>query len=70
VLGQLAWTAHRRVEHPQVVANRLVAYANVVGAENVIAGTDCGMRSDSRVEWAKREAMVQGAQLASAELFG
>jgi 5-methyltetrahydropteroyltriglutamate--homocysteine methyltransferase len=53
-----------------VIANRLVAYANVVGAENVIAGTDCGMRTDSRVEWAKREAMVQGAQLASAELFG
>src|SRR6476619_5762583 len=34
---------------------RIVSYANVVGKENVIAGTDCGMRIDSRVEWAKLE---------------
>ena len=58
------------VEHPQVIADRIVSYAKVVGAENVIAGTDCGMRTDSRVEWAKLEAMVRGAGLASAELFG
>jgi 5-methyltetrahydropteroyltriglutamate--homocysteine methyltransferase len=57
------------VEHPRVIADRLVAYADVVGAENVIAGTDCGMRRDSRVEWAKLQAMVDGARLASAELF-
>lgn len=57
------------IEHPQVIADRIVAYANVVGKENVIAGTDCGMRIDSRVEWAKLDRMVQGAQLASRELF-
>jgi 5-methyltetrahydropteroyltriglutamate--homocysteine methyltransferase len=58
------------VEHPRVIADRIIAYAKVVGPENVIAGTDCGMRRDSRVEWAKLAAMVQGAELASAELFG
>jgi 5-methyltetrahydropteroyltriglutamate--homocysteine methyltransferase len=58
------------IEHPQVVADRLVTYAKVVGAENVIAGTDCGMRQDSRVDWGKLAAMVQGAELASKELFG
>ena len=57
------------LEHPQVVADRIVAYAKLVGRENVIAGTDCGMRIDSRVEWAKLERMVQGAELASRELF-
>jgi 5-methyltetrahydropteroyltriglutamate--homocysteine methyltransferase len=52
-----------------VIADRIVAYAKVVGRENVIAGTDCGMRIDSRVEWAKLERMVQGAELATNELF-
>lgn len=58
------------IEHPQVIADRIVAYAKVAGRENVIAGTDCGMRIDSRVEWAKLERMAQGADLASKELFG
>ena len=53
-----------------MIADRIAAYAEVVGAENVIAGTDCGMRTDSRVEWAKLLAMVEGARLAGAELFG
>jgi 5-methyltetrahydropteroyltriglutamate--homocysteine methyltransferase len=57
------------IEHPQVIADRLVTYAGVVGKENVIAGTDCGMRIDARVEWAKLKAMVDGASLASKELF-
>lgn len=57
------------IEHPQVIADRLVTYANIVGRENVIAGTDCGMRIDSRVEWAKLAAMVTGAELATRELF-
>jgi 5-methyltetrahydropteroyltriglutamate--homocysteine methyltransferase len=57
------------IEHPQVIADRIIAYAKVVGRENVIAGTDCGMRIDSRVEWAKLERMVQGAELATNELF-
>ena len=58
------------IEHPQVIADRIVAYAKVVGKENVIAGTDCGMRIDSRLEWTKLERMVLGAKLATNELFG
>ena len=64
------------VEHPRVVADRIVRYAEVVGAENVIAGTDCGFaqlevieRVPASVMWAKLEALVEGAALASKELF-
>jgi len=64
------------VEHPRLVADRIVRFARLVGAENVIAGTDCGFsqtntieRVHSSVMWAKLEALVEGARLASAELF-
>jgi 5-methyltetrahydropteroyltriglutamate--homocysteine methyltransferase len=64
------------VEHPRVVADRIVRYAQIVGPENVIAGTDCGFaqlevieRVPASVMWAKFEALVQGAALASKELF-
>lgn len=61
------------IEHPELVAQRLVRYAEVVGKENVIAGTDCGFgtfaRSTPHVEpeiaWAKMRSMVEGARLAS-----
>jgi 5-methyltetrahydropteroyltriglutamate--homocysteine methyltransferase len=60
------------VEHPQVVADRLVRYAEVIGRENVIAGTDCGLggRIDAQVAWAKLRVMVEGAALASRQLWG
>ena len=66
------------IEHPDLVAQRLVRYAEVVGKENVIAGTDCGFgtfaRSQYQVEpeivWAKLRAMAEGARLASAALWG
>jgi len=60
------------VEHPQVVADRIVRYANVVGRERVIAGTDCGLggRIHSQIAWAKLEALAEGARLASKELWG
>src|SRR2546427_3766607 len=66
------------IEHPELVAQRLVRYAEVVGKENVIAGTDCGFgtfaRSTYQVEpeivWAKLHAMAEGARLASAALWG
>ena len=60
------------VEHPQVVADRIVRYANVVGRENVIAGTDCGLggRIHPQIAWAKLEALGEGAKLASKELWG
>ena len=64
------------VEHPELVADRLVRYADAVGRENVIAGTDCGFgtsawgrRVDTRIAWAKLASMVEGARLASQELW-
>jgi 5-methyltetrahydropteroyltriglutamate--homocysteine methyltransferase len=65
------------VEHPQVVADRIVRYARVVGRENVIAGSDCGFaqteliaRVHPTVMWAKFEALAEGARLATEELWG
>jgi len=59
------------LEHPQTVCDRIVRYANVVGRENVIAGTDCGMggRIHPQVAWAKLKALATGAALASDELW-
>jgi len=65
------------IEHPELVAQRIVRYAEVVGRERVIAGTDCGFgtfaRSTPQVEpeivWAKLGAMAEGARLASARLW-
>jgi len=60
------------IEHPQLIADRLVRLANVVGRENVLAGTDCGLggRVSNEIAWAKFRAMVEGAKLASKELWG
>jgi 5-methyltetrahydropteroyltriglutamate--homocysteine methyltransferase len=59
------------LEHPEVVADRIVRYAHAVGRENVIAGTDCGFggRIDPQVAWAKLEALAAGAALASGALW-
>jgi 5-methyltetrahydropteroyltriglutamate--homocysteine methyltransferase len=65
------------IEHPELVAQRLVRYAEVVGRERVIAGTDCGFATFARstpqvwpeIVWAKLRAMVEGARLASARLW-
>jgi 5-methyltetrahydropteroyltriglutamate--homocysteine methyltransferase len=64
------------VEHPRLVADRIVRYAKLVGRENVIAGTDCGFAQTESIErvhpsimWAKLEALVEGARIASAELW-
>jgi 5-methyltetrahydropteroyltriglutamate--homocysteine methyltransferase len=60
------------VEHPRLVAQRLVRYARLVGRENVIAGTDCGLGTrvgDPLICWAKLQASVEGARLASQELW-
>ena len=61
------------VEHPEVIAERLLRYARIVGRENVMAGTDCGLGprvGSAQVCWAKFEAMAEGARLASKELWG
>jgi 5-methyltetrahydropteroyltriglutamate--homocysteine methyltransferase len=60
------------VEHPQAIADRLIRYAKVVGRENVMAGTDCGLGprvGDPQIAWAKFEAMAEGARLATKELW-
>jgi 5-methyltetrahydropteroyltriglutamate--homocysteine methyltransferase len=64
------------VEHPELVAQRLVQYAGLVGRENVIAGSDCGFATFASsptvhptVTWAKLRAMAEGARLASERLW-
>jgi 5-methyltetrahydropteroyltriglutamate--homocysteine methyltransferase len=64
------------VEHPELVAERIVRLAKIVGRENVIAGTDCGFaqgpfyrRVHPTVMWAKLEALAEGARIASKELW-
>jgi 5-methyltetrahydropteroyltriglutamate--homocysteine methyltransferase len=60
------------VEHPQVVADRIVRFARLVGRENVIAGSDCGFAQTDMIQrvhpsvmWAKFEALARGAQIAT-----
>jgi 5-methyltetrahydropteroyltriglutamate--homocysteine methyltransferase len=59
------------VEHPELVAERIVRFANLVGRERVIAATDCGLggRVHADIAWAKLEALAQGAALASKQLW-
>jgi 5-methyltetrahydropteroyltriglutamate--homocysteine methyltransferase len=60
------------LEHPELVADRLVQYAGVVGRENVIGGTDCGLggRIHPQLVWAKLRSLAEGAALASKQLWG
>jgi 5-methyltetrahydropteroyltriglutamate--homocysteine methyltransferase len=59
------------VEHPDLVAERILRFANLVGRERVIASTDCGLggRIHPDIAWAKLEALAQGAALASRQLW-
>ena len=64
------------VEHPELIAERVVRLARLVGRENVIASTDCGFaqvtyfaRVHPQIMWAKLEALVEGARLASKDLW-
>ena len=65
------------VEHPELVAERLVRLAKIVGRENIMGGTDCGFAQAPHVKrvhpsimWAKLEALAEGARIASRELWG
>jgi 5-methyltetrahydropteroyltriglutamate--homocysteine methyltransferase len=61
------------VEHPELVAERLVHFAKLVGMENVQAGTDCGIGSrvgHEEIVWAKLKAMSDGAAIATKKLKG
>ena len=65
------------VEHPELIAERLVRYAKLVGRENVLAGGDCGFSSQAcyhtevhpTVIWAKFKSMAKGARLATKQLW-
>jgi 5-methyltetrahydropteroyltriglutamate--homocysteine methyltransferase len=59
------------VEHPDLVAERIIRFANLVGRENVIAATDCGLggRVHPDIAWAKLESLAQGAERASRQLW-
>ncbi|HXT54759.1 MAG TPA: cobalamin-independent methionine synthase II family protein [Candidatus Eisenbacteria bacterium] len=60
------------IEHPRAIADRLIRYAKIVGRENIIAGSDCGIGSrvgHPQVGWAKFQAMAEGARIASRELW-
>ena len=58
------------IEHPELVAERIGRFARIVGPENVIASTDCGLglRCHPQIAWAKLKALAQGARLASRQL--
>jgi 5-methyltetrahydropteroyltriglutamate--homocysteine methyltransferase len=60
------------IEHPQAIADRLVRFANLMGREHVIAGTDCGLGTrvgHPKIAWAKFQAMAEGARLATKQLW-
>lgn len=74
--GVIAHTTNH-VEHPELVSQRLVNYARIVGKENVIASVDCGFaqgaftqRVHPTIMWAKLQALTEGAALASKKLWG
>ena len=59
------------VEHPELVADRIVRFAQLVGRENVLAGTDCGLggRVHPEIAWAKLRTLAEGAALATRQLW-
>jgi 5-methyltetrahydropteroyltriglutamate--homocysteine methyltransferase len=65
------------VEHPELVAQRIARFASVVGRERVIASNDCGFATSAAgddlppdIAWAKLDALVAGARLATKQLWG
>jgi 5-methyltetrahydropteroyltriglutamate--homocysteine methyltransferase len=65
------------VEHPELVAQRIVRLAKIVGRENIMGGTDCGFaqspfaqRVHPTIMWAKLTSLAQGAKIATDELWG
>ena len=59
------------VEHPELVADRISQFAEVVGPDKVVASTDCGLggRLHHQIAWAKLDSLVKGAEIASSRLF-
>ena len=60
------------VEHPELIADRIVRFAEAVGRENVVASTDCGLggRVHPQIAWAKLDTLVKGAEPATSQLWG
>jgi 5-methyltetrahydropteroyltriglutamate--homocysteine methyltransferase len=65
-----------RIEHPELVAERIVRFAKIVGRENLIAGSDCGFGTfvgvalvEPEIAWAKLRSLAEGARIASEELW-
>ena len=65
------------VEHPELIAQRVLQFADIVGRDRVIAGTDCGFgtfagigKMDAEISWRKLESLVEGARRASQRLWG
>jgi 5-methyltetrahydropteroyltriglutamate--homocysteine methyltransferase len=70
-------TSTNFIEHPRLVAQRIVRYANAIGRERIIAGTDCGLGTFAGfgpvhpdIAWAKLKTLAEGAAIASEQLFG
>jgi 5-methyltetrahydropteroyltriglutamate--homocysteine methyltransferase len=60
------------IEHPELVADRIEQYARIVGRENVVAGTDCGLGprvGHPQIAWAKFDSLAEGARIASTRLW-
>ena len=60
------------IEHPELVAERLIRYANLVGRENVMGGTDCGLGprvGHAKIAWAKLQSLAEGARIATKRLW-
>jgi 5-methyltetrahydropteroyltriglutamate--homocysteine methyltransferase len=60
------------IEHPELVAQRIERYAKLVGRENVVAGTDCGIAprvGHAKIAWAKLKSIGDGARIASKRLW-
>ena len=66
-----AKTPAKLIEHPELVADRIITFAEIVGRENVIAGTACGLdrRVHPQIAWAKLRALRDGAAIASKKLW-
>ena len=60
------------VEHPELIADRIVRFAEAAGRENVVASTDCGLggRVHPQIAWAKLDTLVKGAEPATSQLWG
>jgi 5-methyltetrahydropteroyltriglutamate--homocysteine methyltransferase len=78
ILFRVITHASNIVEHPELIAERIIRYARLVGRENVIAGSDCGCSSPATdgpevhptVVWARFRALAEGARLATTALWG